>query len=65
MHYSEIYDFATHHVCILVYRTLVVLLRFPLVPEILHGGAPEVFSHSDRLKNRLLTLTVLVRLKTH
>jgi hypothetical protein len=27
------------------YRTLVVLLRCPFVPKILHGGTPEVFLH--------------------
>jgi hypothetical protein len=29
----------------LVYRTLVVLLRCPLVPEIMFGGVSEVFLH--------------------
>jgi hypothetical protein len=29
----------------LAYGTLVVLLRCPFVPEIMHGRAPEVFLH--------------------
>jgi hypothetical protein len=29
----------------LAYETSVVLLRCPFVPEIMHGGAPEVFLH--------------------
>jgi hypothetical protein len=29
----------------LAYRTSVVLLRYPLVPEIMHGRALEVFIH--------------------
>jgi hypothetical protein len=29
----------------LAYRTSVVLLRCPFVPEIIHGRAPEVFLH--------------------
>jgi hypothetical protein len=29
----------------LAYGTSVVLLRFPFVPEIIHGRAPEVFLH--------------------
>jgi hypothetical protein len=29
----------------LAYRTLVVLLRCPFVPEIMHGRAPELFLH--------------------
>jgi hypothetical protein len=29
----------------LAYGTLVVLLRFPYLPEIMHGRAPEVFLH--------------------
>jgi hypothetical protein len=29
----------------LAYGTSVVLLRYPFVPEIMHGRAPEVFFH--------------------
>jgi hypothetical protein len=29
----------------LAYGTSVVLLRCPFVPEIMHGGSPEVFLH--------------------
>jgi hypothetical protein len=29
----------------LAYGTSVVLLRYPFVPEIMHGRAPEVFLH--------------------
>jgi hypothetical protein len=29
----------------LAYRMLVVLLRCPFMPEIMHGRAPEVFIH--------------------
>ena len=29
----------------LAYGMSVVLLRFPIVPEIMHGGPPEVFLH--------------------
>ena len=34
----------------LTYRTPVVLLRCPFEPEIMHEGAPEVFSPCERLK---------------
>ena len=34
------------------------------VPEIIHGGAPEVFLHQLKLESRHVTLTVLVRFKT-
>ena len=42
----------------------VVLLRFPLVPEVMHKGAPEVFLHQWKLEIPNMTLTVLVELKT-
>jgi hypothetical protein len=31
----------------LVYGTSLVLLRFPFVPEIIHGRAPEFFFHQE------------------
>ena len=42
----------------------VVLLMCKLVPEIMHGGIPEVFLHQWKVKSRRITLTVSVRLKT-
>jgi hypothetical protein len=38
-------DFGFFHVRKLSYRTLVVLLGCPFVPEKMHGRAPEVFLH--------------------
>ena len=42
----------------LAYCTSVVLLRCPLVPDIMHGVTPEVFRSK---KSRYLTFTVPVR----
>ena len=42
-------------------RKVGALLRYPLVPEIMHGGAHDVFLHQWR---RQITLTVLLRRKT-
>ena len=36
-------DFEFFHVSNVAYRMSVILLRCPLMPEIVHGGLPEVF----------------------
>jgi hypothetical protein len=42
----------------LAYGKSVVLLRYPFVSEIVHGGAPEVFLHQSKLERRDMTYTV-------
>ena len=47
----------------LAYGTTVVLFRCPLIPEIMHGEAPEVLTPPVNLENWHITFTVLVHVK--
>jgi hypothetical protein len=42
----------------LAYGTLVVLLRYPFVPEIMHGRAPEVFLKAGTSPNDICSFGV-------
>ena len=48
----------------LAYGKSMVLLTWPFVFEIMHGGAPDVFFHHWKLENRYLIFTVIGRRKT-
>ena len=47
----------------LAYGPSVVLIRYPLVPEIMHEEAPDVFLHHLKLGSHNMTLTVFMRHK--